>query len=317
MQKLNKRVILIVLGIGFALRLILSPLSYHPDLRNHADWGIRFWEYGPAKFYSANVWSFTWPNQPPGTMYLFAGIRKLYEGVFQLLSYLHFHLSAFPGSWLLYLEQNMYPAFLKLPAILADIGLAALVYYFVKKILGKPKPAFWAAFVWLVNPAVWFNSTVWGQYDAVINFFALLAFYLLYKKRLVFAIFVFAISLYIKASLLIFAPIFVILAIRQNHALKEWLKAIIGTLLIVGLITVPFSSGEPFGWLFHLYKDKVFIDQLHSISANAFNLWGLVNGIHVAPQLYPESSHFLGWTYQYWSYVFSENYSRQILNTKR
>lgn len=296
-----KKLLLIVLAVTI-LKIIVSPTIWHPDINNHVDWGIRFWDYGAAKFYApeTNVWSFTWPNQPPGTTYMFAGIRKVYEGLFNFLSYVHFTLHAFPGSWLLYLEKNMYPGLTKLPAILADIGIAILVYKAVFKITKKEKTAFWGGILWILNPAVWYNSSVWGQYDAVINFLALLAFYLLYQRKLTFAVLAFAFSIYIKASLLIFAPIFLILAIRQRYEIKRWAISVLVTFLTIGLVTLPFSKGEPFTWLFNLYQNKVFTHQLQVITANAFNIWSALTGISEQPQTLP----FLGWTYQYWSYIF-------------
>jgi|GEM_PF-495394 len=303
------KTIFIIFILAFLFRFGLSFLVHHPDLNNHADWGTRFFQYGPSKFFSpdANVWNFTWPNQPPGTIYMFAGVRKLYELVFSGLSYLHFQVHIFPGSTLLYLELNLYSAILKLPAELADLGIAFIIYkiifQLVKNEKKKRKLALIGSLIFLFNPVVWYNSAVWGQYDAVINFFALLAFYLLEKRKLNWALFLFAISIYTKASLLIFAPIFLTIVIRQKYEIKEYLKALLITGLVIGGITLPFSQGEPFSWLLKLFREKVFVDQLHSISANAFNLWGAVNGIHAAPQLFPETTPLLGLTYQYWSYI--------------
>ncbi|KKP31359.1 MAG: hypothetical protein UR21_C0010G0001, partial [Candidatus Woesebacteria bacterium GW2011_GWC2_31_9] len=82
MRKLIRSKIFWIFFVAFCFRLILSFLIWHPDLNNHFDWGIRFWQYGPAKFYTENVWNFTWPNQPPGTIYMFAGIRKFFEFIF-------------------------------------------------------------------------------------------------------------------------------------------------------------------------------------------------------------------------------------------
>lgn len=234
---------------------------------------------------------------------MFAGVRKLYEGTFGFLSFLHFKAHAFPGSALLYLEQNLYPAMLKLPAILSDLGIAWIIYKILFELTKKRKPAIIGAAIWLFNPVIWYNSAVWGQYDAVINFLALSSFYLLYKKKLLWSMLLLAASLYIKASLLIFVPAFLVIALRQKYELKKWLIAAGSSLLALGLATFPFSRGEPFGWLYNLYVNKVFVDQLHSITANAFNLWGAVNGIHIAPQLFPESTPLLGLTYQYWGYI--------------
>jgi Gpi18-like mannosyltransferase len=173
----------------------------------------------------------------------------------------------------------------------------------IKSLVKGEKLGLIGAIIFLFNPVVWYNSAVWGQYDSVINLFALLSLYLLMRKKLTFALLAFALSLYIKASLLIFAPIFLIIAMRQKYSVNKYLTALVVSIIAIAAITLPFSRGEPFSWLFNLYKDRVFVDQLHSITANAYNLWGAVNGIHAAPQLFPESTPFLVLTYQIWSYI--------------
>lgn len=287
----NKTFLLIILALGIA-RLILSPLVWHPDINNHVDWGIRFWEYGFKDFYTQNVWSFTWPNQPPGTMYIFAGVRKLYEFIFGIFWQLNINIPAFPSVVISYLETNLYQALLKLPAILADFGIAYLIY----KWSGKK----WAGIIWLINPVVWYNSSVWGQYDAVINFSALLSFYLLTKRKLLLSLILLALSFYIKASLLIFAPIWFIYALKSKFKLREYGLSVVVVGLIFVCLTLPFvDKGNSIEWLFNLYKDKVFTQQLHVITANAFNLWAAIAGIHERPDTLP----FLGLTYQAWSYI--------------
>lgn len=289
----------------FVLRIIFSFVVWHPDLNNHIDWGIRFFEYGANKFYSpsSNVWSFTWPNQPPGTIYMFAGVRILYEFIFNIFWQLNIKIPIFPSIIISFFETNLYPALLKLPAILSDFGIAYLIY----KITSKK----WASIVWLINPVIWYNSTIWGQYDSVINFFALLSFYFIYRKKLLFAILAFCLSIYIKASLLIFAPIFLITALLKNFKLKDWIVSCILTLLAIVLVTLPFSHGNPIVWLYGLYVKKVFVQQLHVITANAFNLWSGVAGIHERPDSLP----FLGFTYQIWGTVlFLLSYIPVLIN---
>lgn len=274
--------LLYIFVIAFLFRAALAFLVWHPDVNNHVDWGIRFWDYGPAKFYSANVWSFTWPNQPPGTMYLFAGVRKLFEFVFSIFWFINIKVPLFPSNIMYYLETNLYPALLKLPSILADLGIAYIIYKFLEGI-DKKKLGVLGAVIFLANPVVWYNSAVWGQTDAVVNFFAILAFYLLLRRKLTIAAVALAFSFYIKASLLIFLPIFLIVAIKQKHKIVEIVKALSLPLILVGILTLPFSQGDPFGWLYKIFTEKVFTQQLQVITANAFNIWASLTGIHEQP----------------------------------
>ncbi len=299
---MNKRLLWIFLG-AFLFRLILAFIVWHPDINNHIDWGIRFFQYGPGKFFApeSNVWNFTWPNQPPGTIYMFAGIRKLFEFVFNIFWIVNIKVSVFPSIIVTFFESNLYPALLKLPSILSDIGIGVLIYKIVSSFdtNNAKKKAFWATIIWLVNPVVWYNSAVWGQTDAVINFLALLSFYLLFKKKIVLAVFFLAISFYVKVSLTIFLPIFAIVALRQKYKFFDLAKAIILSLGFIALATLPFAKGEPLSWLLNLYQTKVLGQQLQVITANSFNIWTTIATINERPQTLP----FLGLTYQYWSYI--------------
>lgn len=294
---MQRKILILFLG-AFVFRMILAFVAWHPDLNNHVDWGIRFWQYGPGDFYQQNVWSFTWPNQPPGTIIIFALIRKLFEGIFNFFWWINVTLPVFPSNIMLFFEERLYQALLKLPAILADLGIAYLIWRFFK-LQGGEKLGILGASFFLFNPVVWYNSSIWGQTDATVNFFGLLAFILLLGRKLTFAFLCLAVSLFIKASLLILVPIFIIIAWRQIYHRQEWVKAILISLLVVGLLTLPFARGEPFSWLVNLYQQKVFGWQLHVITANAFNFWAAITGIHERPDILL----FGSLSFQKWGYI--------------
>ncbi|MBI4058833.1 hypothetical protein HY404_01180 [Candidatus Microgenomates bacterium] len=283
-----------VLLIAFLLRVVFAFIVWHPDLNNHVDWGIRFWQYGPEKFYSQNVWSFSWPNQPPGTIIIFALVRKLFELIFNFFWWVNVNLPVFPSAIMLFFEERLYQALLKLPAILADLGMAYLIFKFLKGKLGL-----WGASLFLFNPVTWYNSAIWGQTDATVNFFSLLSIMLLLERKLKWSMIAIFTSLFIKVSLVIMVPILAMVAIKQKYQIKDWLKSILLAALIVGGLTLPFSKGEPFSWLVNLYQTKVFEWQLHIITANAFNLWATLAGIHERPD-----TLFLGpLTYHNWGLI--------------
>ena len=300
-----KRKLIIILAIGLFLRIILAFTVWHPDLNSNADWGVRFFQYGPHEFYApqSNVWNFTWPNQPPGTIYMYAGVRKLFELVFSIFWFINVKVPAFPSGVVTLFESNLYPALLKLPAIVADIGIAVLIYKFIRNL--KPrirnyneKMPLIGAVVFLVNPVIWYNSTIWGQTDAVISFLALLSLYLIFKDKIFLGIVALLLSFYIKISLVVFLPIFLIILVKKVKLGRLVGASLLG-LGVIGLITLPFAQGEPFSWLLYIYQNKVLGQQLQIITANAFNFWVSIAGINEQPQTLP----FLGLTYQYWGYI--------------
>ncbi len=170
----SKKLFLIIV-CAFLFRFLLAFSAWHIDVNNHVDWGTRFFEYGAAGFYSpeANVWNFTWPNQPPGSIYIYAGIYKLFGFLFSIVWWLNIKIPIFPSGIVTFFETNLFPALLKLPAILADMGIAILIYKFVELILGSSKKtkkvALFGATLWLINPVIWYNSSLWGQTNSVVK----------------------------------------------------------------------------------------------------------------------------------------------------
>jgi Gpi18-like mannosyltransferase len=301
-----KRNLLFIFFAAFIFRFVLAFTTWHIDVANHMDWGIRFWQYGPSKFYSpeANVWNFTWPNQPPGTILTFAVIRKFYEFVFGVFWFFNVRIAVFPSFVIPFLAERLYPVLLKLPSILSDLGIAWLIYKTVLKLGEKDrsiaKKALAGAVVWLINPVVWYNSAVWGQTDAVINFLALLSFYyLLIDKKQTLSVISMALCFYFKASLLIFLPVYLFVLIAERSGWLSLIKSFLAAFLSILIPTLLFSKGNPIFWLFNLYKDRVFGNQLQVITANAYNFWAVLTGIEENPQ-----NLFWGpLTYQLWGII--------------
>lgn len=313
--------------IALAFRLFIAPLAWHIDVFNHLDWGKRFFEYMPNGFYApeANVWNFTWPNQPPGAMYIFATTYLVFQFLFNILLWINSTFSAFPSIIVTFAESHLYIILVKLPAIFADLGIAYLIYLFFRhpgRDPGSIHKARFAAVLFLFNPVVWYNSAVWGQTDATINFFVLLSFYLLFKRKLTFSVLAFAISLYIKLSLVIFAPIYLIYFLRKYN-FKQIIKPVFVTFIFIFITTLPFLNKytpDPFSFIQYVYLKKVLVDQMQVITANAFNFWGALTGL----SLQSHDQIVLGLTYKVWGYILTSFailptiysvYKKQDLNT--
>ncbi len=296
-----KKLYLGLLGAGL-LRLWLVFGPWHPDLGNHLDWGIKFWEVGPKAFYENLFWRVSWANQPPGTVYLFAFLRKIYEIIFAVFWWLNLKVPVFPSGVIPLLENKLYIALVKLPAVLADFGIASLIYRFVGELKNK-KLGQIAALVFLFNPVVWYNSALWGQTDAIISFFAMLSFYLLWKKRFFWSVLSFFASFYFKGSLLIFLPIFLIYFLKAELAWWKKIVYLIVQPVIFAYLSWPFVRWmTPLPWLYHLYKDRIFGHQGNMLTANAFNLWALLFGIDFSRD---DLGLFLNLTFNKWGMLIS------------
>lgn len=299
-----KKFWIFIVGL-FLFRVILAFGPHHPDLWNHMDWGERFFQYGAEGFYApdANVWDFTWPNQPILTIYLYAAIWQLYNFIFSIFWKINIAIAIFPSIIITFFEQSLYKALLKLPSIIADFGIAYYIYLILKgskndtksENLGKL-----GAILFLINPVVWYNSAVWGQTDGVINFLGLASFYNLNKRQYLKSMGLLLMSLLLKISLLIFVPIYVLILFKQKADLRKVLWAGLISFFVALLLAFPFSGKrDPISFLYWLYSEKVMGQQLQVITANAINIWAGVTGIYEQPH----TLKFIIFSYQYWGYL--------------
>ncbi len=286
-----------ILLLALIIRLVFIFGGYHPDLGNHVDWGIKFWEYGPSSFYEQSVWGVSWPNQPPGTVYLWATLAKLKEIFWGLLWWININIRLFPSNLMFFLETRLHPAMVKLPAIFSEIGIGWLIYLIVKR-LKKEKMAKLASMIFLFNPITIYNSAIWGQTDGVISFFGLLAIYLFLVKKPFWVMFPFLISLYFKASLIILAPIILILLFKEKLRYDKLLASVLLPILVILLLSLPFVFNKNvFTWFFDLYLNKIFSRQGNMLTANAFNLWALLFGIDFTRT---DQGQFLVFNFRQW-----------------
>ncbi len=268
----------LVLSLAFILRLLIVLFSAsHPDLGNHLDWGNKFWQYGPQNFYTESVWNVSWPNQPIGSIYLFALLAKVNQSVLNFAWNLNLNFPLFPSKLIPLLNDHFHIWLVKLPFIVSDVLIGLALYLSLKK--KYPKVAPLATSLYLFNPAVIYNSAVWGQTDTIINLFSLSGLLLLLNKRYFWGIFLFLSSYLFKISLIIYLPVFLIILFIHRRDWSKWLLPFFSFLILLLLLPLPFSGfPNPFSWLIHLYRDLVFNRQGQMLSGNAFNLWGLFFG---------------------------------------
>ena len=128
-----------VLGGGLVLRLVLALVVFpgqglSSDLAQFSSWAATLARTGPGGFYAAE----TSANYPPAFLWVLWPIGLLGGGV----------------------------DLLKLPAILADVGIAALLYAAGRRWLGE-RVGLLAAALYLLVPVTWYDSALWGQVDAL------------------------------------------------------------------------------------------------------------------------------------------------------
>lgn len=293
--------------VGFLLRLFVAGFDYRGDVNNHIAWGQDVVKRGAGGFYERDYFPKQYgnanPNYPPLAIVAFGLSYQLYESTKGATFWLNEHVGFFPSN-LIFIFDNpkVLPAFMKLPAIFADIGIAYLMYLFAIAITKNKSRSLAAAALALFNPAFFYNSAWWGQIEALPLFFLLASLYvLLYRKKYTISAFLFAAALLSKQTTVIFIPLILIVIYRLcgRKNLITW----IGTgLVFFWVMFLPFYKiGPLLTYPFITYWKKiVLIAGLPYISNHAFNAWYLVGG----GALIKDTNLFLlGLSYHAWGQI--------------
>lgn len=230
---------------AFAIRLLLVSFgTLALDHNTFVAWSINLAQNGPTYFYDG------WCDYLPGYLYVLWGLGKI-----------HLIWPQIPTEFLY-----------KLPAILADLATGLLIYQIVRK-LKSEKWAMVAVGLYLFNPAIIANSTLWGQVDSLTALFSLLAVYLAgitpWASGLVAMV-----GFLIKPQVALIAPAILFVALKKKWKIWNYVFAICCMLFAIYLLFVPFAGGGNV-FLFAFERLFVTLNQYPYTSVNAFSAWAL------------------------------------------
>jgi Gpi18-like mannosyltransferase len=264
-----------ILAVGFLLRLVfIGADGFHNDIAAFESWSLTLAEKGPGLFYS----SASFADYPPGYFYVLWAIG----GFWELFGKAHD-----PG-------YDVLKILVKLPAIVADLGDAALVFLLVRR-YATLKWAYIAAAAYVLNPAAIYVSAYWGQVDSVAAA-ALLGALLLIAiggsrvdrrgdAMIVAAWVVFAAGLLIKpqgavlGAVMLAFPFATAVAAERRRRLQTTGIGVASAFALAWLASLPFhptaNPAESFAWLLqrYAYGSNVYT----YTSVNAFNLYAVKN----------------------------------------
>ncbi len=263
----NKKIVNLTVCVVFvfAIKIILSYLpSFGYDMGSWLGWAGKLAYGGLSNFYTDSDWT----QYTPGYLYYLWLIGKL--GLINEMA-------------------------IKVPVILADIGLGLLIWSVIYKADKK-----WALPVFLLytlNPVVIFDGSVWGQIDGLLTLFIFIsAWFLIEKKNLPLSVCFWSFAFLIKPQSIAVLPGLLAYVIFQKPKLIEMLKAgTLGCLVIFGLSWPFFPDNPIFGLPQWILKMSSFYSYT---SVFAFNIWSW-DGFWK-----PDSVLFLGLKYSTWGTLF-------------
>ena len=295
LRRLDAGTILItLLVLGLALRVFIAgvylPLSgFRIDVGDFTAWGQRLASLGPAQFYEQGYFS----DYPPGYLYVLwvlgsiGGLLKPIVGL------------------------DVTGGLVKIPGIAADIGVAWLLFVIARRwgpsLSARVRPetlGIVAATIYLFNPGVIFDSSVWGQIDSVGTLVLLATIYALGRGWTEVAAFGAVLALLVKFQFAFLIPIVAIVGIKRHlfgrstdpaHAGRRGPLRVLTSLAVgIGSLTLlmlpfgmtlyaPMAGGNPKGLLGFLPapdpstsligKLVEAADTYKGLSVNAINMW--------------------------------------------
>lgn len=233
-------------------------------------WSSKLSQVGPSNFYSPTYFS----DYFPGYLYILWGIGVLFNFLNLSISSLNFEIV------------------IKSITAVFDVLTA---FYIYKIILKHNKALAKTSFVlYLLNPAVIFNSSIWGQIDGIFTFFLLLSAYLLFDRKEIFkSSTAVALGILIKPQSLAFIPIFFV-HLLKNFSKERIIKSLLLVVLFLLILSFPFFPKNPILGLFELGNKSQNVYQYTSLFA--FNFWGTVGFWK------PDSSIFI-LSYKMWGII--------------
>lgn len=236
--------IIVVLFSALVFRIFLANFgTLQLDHGTFVAWGASLATSELKNFYSG------WSDYLPGYLYVLWGLGKL---------------------------NLLFPAFqtilFKLPAILADVATGYLIYTIITKIKNKN----WGligALLYLFNPAIFSNSSLWGQVDSLTSLFSLFAVYI-FPYSLFFSSVSLAIGTLIKPQAAFILPAILYLFLINKKKFAGLLNYCFTGLFVFVVGFLPFNNQSN---IFNFIFERLAISsgQYKYGSVNAFSFWGL------------------------------------------
>lgn len=268
-EKLTYWILAIVIVVRISL--ILLP-SLEIDITDYQAWAGRIVERGPTNFYSPDYFA----DYFPGYLYMLYFLGNLFNFLFPNISI--FSLG--------------FEHYLKLFTNFFDFGSAYFIYKIVSKY--QKKFALLSAIFYLANPALAFNSSVWGQVDGILAFFLIYSAYNLLELNRPFYFSLFsAVSILVKPQALAIIPVTLIYLIT-NFNYRKYISLLLIPFFLI-FFSLPFFPADPILGLFHLFQKST--NTYPYTTMYSYNFWALVGWWT------PDANKFFGITFQVWGTI--------------
>lgn len=231
--------------------VLLTQPSFKIDMNDWQAWAARLVDTGPMKFYTPSVFADYLPFY-----YFFLWI------IAEIFSFIFGKAAIFSTTFEIYI---------KVISNIFDILTAYTIFVIINK--HSKKWAMIGSLLYLINPSTIFNSSVWGQIDAIPTFLLTYSLYQLgERKNIMQSSVAGALSFLIKPLNISILPIMLVREIK-SFSIKKIIASISLAILVSFAIIIFFFPSDPiFGAFGHLFNS---INMYPYTSLNAYNFWAI------------------------------------------
>ncbi|MDQ2086085.1 glycosyltransferase family 39 protein [Herbivorax sp. ANBcel31] len=267
-----------LLTIGFILRLILAPVieGFSSDISCFQSWAQHAANDLP-NIYNLDIFM----DYPPFYLYILAIIGKVVD-IFNI-DY---------GS-------SAHMLLIKLPSIIADVVTAYIIFKLAYKEL-KPEFSLLLSGLFLFNPAILINSTLWGQVDSFFMLMVIIFLMFIKAEKKPEATAALAAATLMKPHGVFFIPILIYelcIELFRRKNIKNFLMSVVYGLITCIVILLPFSFTQHPLWIFDLFLETS--EGYKHASLNAFNFFALLG-----QNLTKDTETFFIFSYNIWGHIF-------------
>jgi len=244
--------LLIIAGLWIVKTLALLAFEgFGVDVGTYQAWALQIASQGPAHTYQEGYFL----DYPPGYLY------ALWIAGFIARSF------GAGGTPLRIIVES--------PSLIADVLLAIAIFAYVRG-TDMRRLALVAMLMAALNPALLFDTVVWGQSDSVLAMVMWLAVIASLSREYEISWALAALSVLIKPQGLMALPVLGLWLLFEGDY-WAWLRAaVVGIgIFIIGI--APFQIGHPWNWIINLYGSTA--AYYHETSVNAFNFMALIGGL--------------------------------------
>lgn len=253
--KLDKKnaaiAVMTIMSFALVIRVLIGMSFFHTfDTYWYLDWAKQL----PDNFFTAYV-NIDSLDYPPGYLFPLYLVGLVYNNIPLFSTY-----------------PPLIMLILKIVPILVDV----LVIYFIYRLFKGQSEliALFLAGTYALNPSAIYNCANWGQTDSIIILALLLMFYYFEKQRPVAATIVFTIASLTKFQCLLFAPIILIILIK-DYNIKKLIKCIGIGAGIVAVVFLPFIIASDMDFMLPIKVYTGGFGAYPFITLNAANIYGI------------------------------------------